>query len=205
MRAAQQAWLERNFSPIGRLLPLEVASRELSGWGMAVLGSRTVQDALQQREVAEANGAWVGEPCPGTRVAIFPLPLEAQVDEFSGPPAGVSFVVVEAGGASHMAEVDGVPSLPAGPLLPRSFSPSWGLPVACSTGGLWLGMPLRADRGAGGLWRTTDSGVSWLVEGGGTGVNSIVADPKTPGRLVDFRATGVAAIGGSRPVTWRIA
>ncbi len=195
VRAAQQEWLERNFSPIGRLLPLEVASRELSGWGMAMLGSQTVQDALQQREVAEANGAWVGEPCPGTRVAIFPLPLEAQVDEFSGPPEGVSFVVVQAGGAIHMAEVDGVPSLPAGPLLPRSFSPSWGLPVACSIDGLWLGMPLRDDQGAGGLWRTTDSGVSWLVEGGGTGVNSIVADPKTPGRLVVSEPPGLLRSG----------
>jgi hypothetical protein len=77
----------------------------------------------------------------------------------------------------------------------RAVAPSTGLPIVWSEDEIWIGMSLRDDGGAGGLWHSSDDGASWVEETGFLSVNSIITDPFQPGRLLVSEAPGTLKSG----------
>ncbi len=161
---------------------LDMAGLEQTARGIATGLENDYEDAFGKSIDLLRGGVWVAEPAPGLYVAlsaINPEPVSPDDEGFDAPPSGRSVVAVASeGGATHIAVIDRLlpPDFSERPLTRRSSSFNDGLPVAVLDGDIWIGMPVRAeDGGLGGLWRSSDNGVSWEAVNKSGSVASLLA------------------------------
>jgi hypothetical protein len=187
-------WMENNYNPAYRLLQISIADWDMVNRALSALDSSAIREALDAQGDSMPDAVWIGEPRPGAFVAVFPYPLDDEFDEYSSPRPGTSMVLVHGDEGTHAAEIVGLLPPPTSGEA-RAVAPSTGLPIVWSEDEIWIGMSLRDDGGAGGLWHTSDDGLSWVQETGFLSVNSIITDPFHPGRLLVSEAPGTLKSG----------
>ena len=206
----ERAWIDTTgYLPAGRLLHIAAGSavrRRAEGIAVEPLRSKALEAIAQWQSGAQASealepGFWAGRPASEVRivlVAIKPSPLDPDAAE--GPPPGRSVVAIKDGdGPLHVELLDGLypPPVAKRPPGPRAVALAQGLPVAATPDAVFIGMPVRADGGVGGLWRWDRRHRAWQRENfsgersfGHGNVFSIVADAKRPGRVLLSTAPG---------------
>jgi hypothetical protein len=209
-RPKDRQWIDRtDYLPAGRLLhtsagdgvrkraagidvePLRrEAAKALATWEL----TRPVPDALEP-------GFWAGAPHPDVRVVLVAIkPSKLHPDAAEGPPPASSVVAIRDGnGPLHVQLLEGLypPPAPPRPLPLRGVVLAHGLPMTVTADSVFIGMPLRADGGVGGLWRWDRRERAWHRENFSGerafphgNVFSIVSDPGRPGRVLLSTASG---------------
>jgi hypothetical protein len=187
-------WLENNFNPSSRLMPINAADREMVQRFHAAVDAELFSQALAQQDGGYPPEIWLGEPTPGTFLAVFALPREMPVDEFSAVPPAQALVLTASRGKSVLGSLEGLdpPDLPT---QVRAFAPSQGLAAAQGAEALWLGARINELGDSGGLWHSSDGGARWEKVGGFFSVGSLLVDARTPGRVLAADAPGVRMDG----------
>ena len=206
----QRAWIDNTgYLPAGRLLHVAAGSvvrKRAGGIAIEPLRNTALEAVAQWQAGARASealepGFWAGAPASDVQVVLVAIkPSRFDPDAAEGPPPGRSVVAIKDGDASpHVQLVEGLypPTLPKRPPGARAVVLGEGLPVAATPDSVFVGMPVRADGGPGGLWRWDRRQRAWSRENF-TGerslahgnVFSIVADPRRPGRVLLSTAPG---------------
>jgi len=177
-------WLERNFNPRSRLLPIAFAEPDLIGRALRTLG------------ISGNGGLWIGEPLPDHFVAML-----SEIPEDYTPLAGEALIgssdvwVAAPGADVQHTRVDGLYAesvRPAGGA--RLFDVSTGIAAAWGSSGIWIGVPISSSFSSpGGLWHSADGGASFQAIEGFRSVHSVLADEPAPGRVL------VAEVARSAP------
>jgi hypothetical protein len=173
-REGSRDWLENNYNPRSRLIPIIYADRAMVARAEAALG-------------IGGGALWIGEPARDRFIAVRSQPVPDDYSPLSGEPlVGTSDVWTAGPDGRHHAVVEGLwPELAAPYPTPRSFDVTHGLPVAWGSTGIWLGAMNRAsDLRGGGLWHSADGGASFAQVAGFRSVHSILADEPAPGRVL---------------------
>jgi hypothetical protein len=188
------AWLENNFNPSSRLMPINAADREMVQRFHETVDAKLFSQALAQQDGGYPPEIWLGELTPGTFLAVFALPREMPVDEFSAVPPAQALVLTASPGKSVLGSLEGLDP-PDMPTQVRAFAPSQGLAAAQGAGALWLGARINALGDSGGLWHSSDGGARWEKISGFFSVGSLLVDPRTPGRVLAADAPGMRMEG----------
>jgi TIR domain len=165
-----------------RLLPLSVATLELDQRARQVLGqtNESTEPETCKRPI------WAGEPKPGMTVVLAPIgPAQEEVEEaekasddagYSIEPVGGALIIVSRNDQIRSSRIRLLDPRWAAKLEGRDpASPSSAIAVAAGPGEhLWIGVPARADRVAGGLWHSGDGGATWQQIDGFTSVGSLL-------------------------------
>ena len=188
------SWFENSFNPASRLLPINAVEPEMLSRANQAFDPQLFQEASGMQAGGYLPEIWMGEVAPGSFLAVFALPRELPVDEFSVTPPAQALVLAalqEQDSLSAVADLDP----PEMPTQVRSFSPAQGLAMAQGDGEVWLGARLNEMGDAGGLWRSTDAGTSWVKEAGFSSVGSILVDDRSPDRVYVAESPGVRMDG----------
>ena len=168
-------WVERNFNPRSRLLPIKFADSDLTRSALPALG------------ISNRDGLWIGEPVPDHFVAVRP-----HLPEDYTPVAGEALIgfsdvwVASPGVPPRHARVD---NLYADAVLPpggaRLFDVSAGIAVAWGSAGIWIGTRISPSFSTGGgLWHSDDGGETFRAIKAFRNVHSVLADEPAPGRVL---------------------
>ena len=188
------SWLEKNLNPASRLLPINAVEPGMLSRAQQEFAPQLFQQAAGIQAGGYLPEIWMGEVTPGSFLAVFALPRELPVDEFSATPPAQALVLAalqEQDSLSAVADFDP----PEMPTQVRSFSPAQGLAMAQGDGEVWLGARLNELGDAGGLWRSADAGASWVKEAGFYSVGSILVDDRSPDRVYVAESPGVRMDG----------
>ncbi len=171
---------------------LRAAALERVKWPDALGDGATDQQALEP-------GFWAATPAPQLQIALVAIkPAAFDPAAVDGPAQGAAIVAIHDGAAAPATNiVEGLspPSPGKRPPAPRGVALADGLPIAVTAREVFVGMPMRRDGGAGGLWRWDRATRTWdrvklrgKSDEGHANVASLAADPGHPGRV--FVSTG---------------
>jgi len=138
------------------------------------------------------QGTWAAEPRPGLKTVLYSIkPAEGKGAD--GPPPGHSVIVVSDNtGPSQPMPIDGLypPEVSDKFISARGAPLPDGLPIVASGKDIFVGMRIRKDGGAGGLWRWNGTDASWELQKIPRSIHSIIVDPQRPGRVLVSTSPG---------------
>jgi hypothetical protein len=139
------------------------------------------------------QGPWAAEPRPGLKTVLYSI-KPAKGKGADGPPPGHSAIVVsDNAGPSQPMPIDGLypPEVSDKSISARGASLPDGLPIVASGKDVFVGMRIRNNGGAGGLWRWNGTDASWeLQKKLPRSIHSIIVDPQRPGRVLVSTSPG---------------
>ena len=138
------------------------------------------------------QGTWAAEPRAGLKAMLYSI-KPSNLKGADGPQLGHSVIVVsDNAGPFRLMSVDGLypPEVGDRSISARGASLPDGLPIVASGEDIFIGMRIRNDGGAGGLWRWNGVDASWELQKIPRSIHSIIVDPQRPGRILVTTSPG---------------
>jgi MTH538 TIR-like domain (DUF1863) len=156
--------------------------------------ARTLVDGMYRidGEPIVFQGTWAAEPRPGLKTLLYSI-KPAKGKGADGPPPGHSVIVVgDNASLSRPMAIEGLypPEVGDRSISARGASLPDGLPIVASGRDIFVGMRIRKDGGAGGLWRWNSANDAWELQKIPRSIHSIIVDPQRPGRVLASTAPG---------------